>query len=138
MKLVSTLILFLFVSIHLQASALEFEISSFVIANGSTEKKNGVCYIPNLTSQQRFIYDDIRKIHVQDTKKMRSILEKQVNDYKSILNNKKLESSGFADEIAGKYFKSKYNLAKNQTAFFHAVYYKILNKSQRKYLVACL
>ena len=75
------LIFFLIISISCLASAEnhQFDISSLVIRNGKEKNLNskGVCYIPNLSSKQIYIYDDIRKMHFDDTKEMRILLRVQ-------------------------------------------------------------
>ena len=120
------------------ADTSSFDISSFVLKRGTSKKSNSVCYIPNLTTEQLYIYNYIYRMHYSDTKKMRTLLSVQKKKYESILRNNKLQTMGFADEIAGKYFRTIYNLSKEKTAFFHAVFYKILLKKQRVYLIRCL
>lgn len=66
------------------------------------------------------------------------VLDTQKKNYENILRNKKIQTQGFADEIARKYFATTHNLSKEKTAFFHTVFYKILEKKQRKYLIRCL
>lgn len=116
----------------------QFDISSLVLKSGEGQFLNGVCYIPKLSSQQMYIYDDIHKIHFSDTKEVRERMVKQKKAYKNILRNNKLKTSGFADQIAEKYFRTKFNLSKRETSFFHAVFYKILRASQRESLLNCL
>ena len=120
------------------ADTSQFDISSLVLKSGESKKSNGVCYIPDLTTQQKHIYHEIHRMHYSDTKRMRTLLNTQKKNYENILRNKKIQTQGFADEIAGKYSATTYNLSKEKTAFFHAVFYKILEKKQRKYLIRCL
>ncbi len=115
-----------------------FDISSFILKNGVSKKTNGVCYIPNLSTEQLYIYNEIHRMHDSDTKKMRALLSRQKRKYENILRNNKIQTMGFADEIASEYSRTIFNLSKEKTSFFHAVFYKILFKKQRAYLIRCL
>lgn len=138
MKTVLTISFCLCYSSLAYAEYLQLDIDSFVLKNGNNKNSKDICYIPNLTLQQLFIYDEIRRLHLKDTKQVRARLEKQKKAYEKILKDKKILTSGFADEMADKLFRTNYNLTKEKTAFFHAVYYKILVKQQRESLVQCL
>lgn len=127
-----------FLGLNLLAEDFHFDISSISLKKGSAKTSHGNCYIPNLTPQQSYIFEDIKKIHFSDTQDMRNKLEKQKIYYKKVLRDNSLKTAGFADDIAKKYFRTKYNLDKAQTAYFHSVFYDILIKDQRPHLIDCL
>lgn len=125
---------------HFQAIANKnfYEISSFEIKRGKTKRSSETCYIPTLSDQQSYIIDEIRRIHLLEAAHTLLKIAKNKEAYSKILTNKKIPTAWLADEAAEKLYSSRRSLLKQQTIYFHAVYYQVLLADQRSYLISCL
>ena len=120
------------------ANENSYNISSLEIRRGQKGKSGKTCYIPTLSPQQNYIIDEIRRIHLLEASHAISKIEKNKRAYAKILMNKKIPTAWRADEAAEKLLSSRRDLLKQQTIYFHAIYYQVLLAEQRHYLTGCL
>jgi hypothetical protein len=120
------------------AGSKSYDIGSFEIKRGTPRRSKTTCFIPALSAQQNYMIDEIRRIHLLEVSLALSKVEKNRKAYEKILMNKKIPTAWRADEAAEKLLSSRRKLRKQQTVYFHAVYYQVLLPSQREYLTRCL
>lgn len=123
---------------HAFANLKTYDISFLQFKKGESKSSNNICFIPDLSEQQEFIIEQIRQIHLSDATHIKVKIKKYKKAYDDILFNKKDETAWRADEASDRLVVSQVNLKKQQTIYFHAVYYQVLLGPQRSYLTNCL